>query len=64
MFVLRLFKMAANQSTPDLKRDKLSNFWKLKSANHVKFTEECVMCMKKQVLLKKKMFTYGLNKVL
>ena len=36
--------MAANQiSTSNLNRGLLSNFWWLRSANHVKFTEECVM---------------------
>ena len=29
-------------------------FLVLISANHVKFTEKCVMCMKKHVLIKKK----------
>ena len=44
IFVLWLFKMVANQSTPDLNKDLSSNFCWLKSANEVKFTEECVMC--------------------
>ena len=29
------------------------NFWCLKSANHVKFIEECLMYMEKPVLVKK-----------
>ena len=33
--------MAGNQSAPGLNRGLSSNFWWLKSANHVKFTEEC-----------------------
>ena len=34
--------------------------WKLRSANHVKFTEKCMMCTEVHVLAKK-MFTNGLN---
>ena len=45
IFVLWLFKMVANQRTPDLNRGLSSNFWLLTSANYVEFTEECVMCM-------------------
>ena len=37
-----------------------SNFWWLKNANHVKFTEKCVMCRKKHVLIPK-LFTNGLT---
>ena len=32
--------------------------WLLRSANHLKFTEDCVMCTEKLVLVKK-MFTDG-----
>ena len=39
--------MAANQSTPDLNRGLSRNFWWLKNANHVKFTEKCVMGIEK-----------------
>ena len=54
--------MAANkQSAPGLNRSLSSNFWWLKRENHVKFTEECFMFTEKPVLVKKKMFTYGLN---
>ena len=54
--------MAANQSDSSLKRSVSSNFWELKSANHVKFPEKCVMSMEKNVSVKKKkLFTNGLN---
>ena len=52
--------MQANQSASGLNRGLLSNFWWLRSANHVKFTEECMMFMEKYVL-GTKMFTNGLN---
>ena len=41
--------MAANQSVPGLNRGLLTNFWCLENSNHVKFTEEGVMCIKKHV---------------
>ena len=44
IFVLRLFKMAENQSAVGLNRGLSWNFWWLRSANYVKFTEERVMC--------------------
>ena len=47
-------------SAPSLNRSLSRNFWWLKSANHVKFPDEYVMCMKKNVLVKN-MFTNGLN---
>ena len=53
IFVLRLFKMSANQSAPGLNRGISSNFWLLESANNVKFTEEFVMCTEKYVFVKK-----------
>ena len=34
------------QNAPGLNRGLSSNFWWLRSANHVKFTEECMMCSK------------------
>ena len=37
--------MATNQSAPSLNRALSSNFWWLRSTNHVTFTEEYVMCM-------------------
>ena len=60
IFVLRLFKMVVNQSTPGLKGGLWSNFWR--SANHIIFKEECVIGYRKVCLLKKKKkFTNGLN---
>ena len=56
--ILKLFKIAANQT--GLNRGLSSNFWWLRSANHLKFTEECVMCMEKHVFVKK-IFTNELN---
>ena len=44
--------MAANQSAPGLNRRLLSNFWWLRSANYVKFTEEYMIYTEKHVLLK------------
>ena len=54
--------MAANQSTPGLNRGLSSNFWQQRCSNHVKFTEEYVMCMEwRSMFLVKKMLTNGLN---
>ena len=53
IFVSRLFRMTANQNAPDLNRGLSSNFWWLRSANHVKFTEERVLCTENHVLAKK-----------
>ena len=36
--------MAANQGLQDLNSGLSSNFWWLRSAKHVKFAEECMMC--------------------
>ena len=36
-----------------LNRDMSSDFLYQKSANYVKFTKECVMCIEKHVLVKK-----------
>ena len=36
-----------------------TDFWWLKRTNHVKLTEEYVRCIKKQVLVKKKMYISG-----
>ena len=47
-------------SAPGLNRGLPSNFCWLKSANHVKFIEECLMGVEKHVLVKK-IFTDGLN---
>ena len=49
--------MAANKK---VNRGLILNFWWLRSANHVKFTEEHVMSTEKHVLVKK-VFTNGLN---
>ena len=46
--------------TEYLKRYLSSSFYRLRSENHVKFTEECVMYTKKNVLVKK-MFTNEQN---
>ena len=42
-----------------------SNFWWVRSANHGKFTEECVMCTEKYVLVKKclQLFKEGWNNI-
>ena len=40
-----------NQSALGLNRDLLS-YVRLRSVNHVKFTEECIICMEKHVLVK------------
>ena len=40
--------MAANQSASGSNRVLSSNFWWLRNANHVKFTEESAMCMEKR----------------
>ena len=45
--------MVANQNAPGLKKGLTLNFWCLGSADHMKFREECVMCMEKYVLVKK-----------
>ena len=52
--------MVVKQRATGFDRGLSSKFWWLKSANHVKFTEECVMHMEKDVLIIK-MFTNGLN---
>ena len=43
-----------SNSVPGLNRGLSSDFWQLKSTNHEKFAEECVVCMQKHVLVKKK----------
>ena len=48
--------------TEYLNRGLSSNFRWLRSANHVKFTEKCVMCKGKHVLVKKKKFINWVNK--
>ena len=46
--------MAANHSAPGLNSGQASNFWWLKSSNHVKFSEEYGMWMAKHFLGKRK----------
>ena len=48
--------MVVNQSAPNLKRGLTSKFWLLRNENHVKFTDECVMCTEKHFLVKRKCF--------
>ena len=43
----------ANQTVP-LNRGLSTNFWCLRSANYVKFSKQCVMCIEKHDLIKKK----------
>ena len=45
------FKMMLNQSALDLNRGLSSNFWWLRDANHVRFTDECALCTEKHVLV-------------
>ena len=45
--------MVVNQSVSGLNRGLSSNFSWLRNANHVKFMQECVMCMEKHILVKK-----------
>ena len=47
------------QSSTGLNRGLSSNYWWLRSVNHVKFTEECILCIEKHVLIKK-IFKNGL----
>ena len=51
--------LVANPNTPGKNKCQSSNFCWLRSVNHVKFTEECVMHVDKYILVK--MFTNGLN---
>ena len=46
------------QSAPGLNRGLSSNFWWLSCANNVKFTEECVMCTRKHLLVKKNVYQW------
>ena len=54
--------MNANQSVPGLNRALPLNFWWQRSANHVKFAEEYVMCIEKH--FSPKVFIKGLNMAL
>ena len=54
--------MMTNQSGSGLNRGLSSNFWWLRSVNHVKFTEECCDMDREACFSKKKMvFTNGRN---
>ena len=58
-FVLRPFNTTANQTKcSKLEQMSVIKFWWLKSGNSMKFTEECVMCTTKHVLVKKKKNVY------
>ena len=59
-FVSMLFKIDANQRSPDLNRGVSSNLCCLRISNHVKFIQECVMYMQKHVFIKR-MLTNDLN---
>ena len=51
IFVLRQFKMAANLlNSPGFSRGRSFNFWWLRSADYLKFTEECVTYTENYVL--------------
>ena len=53
LFSVYLKWSQAKKSTPGLNRGLSSNFWWLRSANHVKFMGGWVMYMEKHVLVKK-----------
>ena len=50
--------MVVKQIASGLNRGLSTNFWCLRSANHVKFTKQCVICMEKHVLVKKKVYSW------
>ena len=52
IFILRLFKMKANQSSPGLNKGLSSIFWWLRNTNHEKFIVEYVMYSEKNDLVK------------
>ena len=49
----------AIQNSGKLNRGLSSNFWWLKNANPMKFTEEYVMCMEKYILIKKVVYKWA-----
>ena len=51
--------MVANQTASGFNRGLSSNYGWLRSANHVKFTEQYVMYMEKHVLVKKKVYKWA-----
>ena len=54
IFVLRLFKMESNQTDNSrLEQRYVIKFMVAETANHTKFTEECVISALKHVLVKK-----------
>ena len=54
MYVLRLFKMAENQTEyPRLEQRSVIKFFAGREVQTMKFIEECVVCMEKHVLIKK-----------
>ena len=55
--------LAIKQKVPGLCRGLSSNFWLLRSTNHVKIAEECMMCTEKHIFVKK-IFTNLLSTVL
>ena len=59
IFVLRLLKIVENQRVPGLNRGPSSNLLLLRRTNHVNFTEECGMCSKKNVLVKKNIYKWA-----
>ena len=62
IFVLQLFRIVGKikQRAPGLSRGLSSNFCCLKSANHMKFMQDYVMCTEKDILVKK-LFINGLK---
>ena len=62
IFFLRLFKtIKVKHRSPGLNRCLLSNIWWLRSADHEKFTEKCVMSTEKFFFFNQKMFTNELT---
>ena len=51
--------MAENQSATGLNRGLSSHFQCLRSANYVKLTELCMMCMEKHVLVQKILYKWA-----
>ena len=58
IFVLRLFSTDGELVCFSFEQRSVIKFCWLRSANHVKFTEKCVICTEKYALVKK-MFMYG-----
>ena len=47
------------KETEGLNRNLSSNFWWFRKANHVKFTDERVMCTEEHVLVKKNVYKWA-----